>query len=233
MKVLVLNCGSSSLKYQLFNMDDESVMAKGLVEKIGLDGSELSHSPAGQERSISRRRSPIMPLRLSWWYPRSLTKNMRDQGYAGDRRGGSPYHPRRHHVRRVLFNHRRGRPETGRTERSGAFTQSPSILGIRACQEKIPGVPMVGVFDTAFHQTMPPSSYLYGLPYEYYEKYQMRRYGFHGTSHRFVSARCLELLGNPVHSKIITCHLGNGSSVAAIVTAKPMILPWALRRWKA
>ena len=97
-----------------------------------------------------------------------------------------------------------------------------SLLGIRACAEKIPGVPMVGVFDTAFHQTMPPASYLYGLPYEYYEKYQVRRYGFHGTSHRFVSQRCLAMLGNPAHSKIITCHLGNGSSITAIVDGKSL-----------
>ena len=221
MKVLVLNCGSSSLKYQLFNMDDESVMAKGLVEKIGLDGSELSHSPAGQEKIHIQTKIPNHAVAIELVVSALLDekhgviKDMQEIDAVGHRtiHGGTTFAASCLITEEVV-------QKLDALSDLAPLHNPPSILGIRACQEKIPGVPMVGVFDTAFHQTMPPSSYLYGLPYEYYEKYQMRRYGFHGTSHRFVSARCLELLGNPVHSKIITCHLGNGSSVAAIVDGK-------------
>ncbi|MBQ6808947.1 MAG: acetate kinase [Firmicutes bacterium] len=221
MKVLVLNSGSSSLKYQLFNMDDESVLAKGLVEKIGLDGSLLTHQPAGMDKVKIEAAIPNHNVAIELVIAALLDekhgviKDMKEIDAVGHRtvHGGTTF------SESCLINDD-VIAEMERLVTLAPLHNPPCILGIKACQEKIPGVPMVGVFDTAFHQTMPPASYLYGLPYEYYEKYQLRRYGFHGTSHRFVSIRCREILGNPEHSKIITCHLGNGSSLAAIKDGK-------------
>ena len=223
MKILVLNSGSSSLKYQLFNMDDESVMAKGLVEKIGLPQAEITHQPAGKEKmkketAIPDHGTAIELVLAALLDPEhGVIKEMKEIDAVGHRtiHGGTVFN------QSVLID------DWAIQEMEKLIDLAPlhipaSLLGIRACAEKIPGVPMVGVFDTAFHQTMPPASYLYGLPYEYYEKYQVRRYGFHGTSHRFVSQRCLAMLGNPAHSKIITCHLGNGSSITAIVDGKSL-----------
>lgn len=221
MKILVLNCGSSSLKYQLFNMDDESVMAKGLVEKIGLSDSILTHQPANQDKvkietSIPEHGVAIeLVLKALLDEKHGVIKDMKEIDAVGHRtiHGGTSFTESCVITDDVIA-------EMERLVDLAPLHNPPSILGIRACQDKMPGIPMVGVFDTAFHQTMDATHYLYGLPYEYYEKYQMRRFGFHGTSHRFVSIRCRELLGNPEHSKIITCHLGNGSSIAAIVDGK-------------
>ena len=217
MKILVLNCGSSSLKYQLFNMDDESVMAKGLVEKIGLDGSELTHQPQGMDKIKTQTSIPNHGVAIELAVSSLLNpeygviKSMNEIDAIGHRtiHGGNTFSESCRIDDTVIA-------EIVRLIDLAPLHNPPSLLGIQACEEKLPGVPMVGVFDTAFHQTMPAENYLYGLPYELYEKHQMRRYGFHGTSHRYVSARCLELLGNPKDSKIITCHLGNGSSLAAI-----------------
>lgn len=221
MKVLVLNSGSSSLKYQLFNMDDESVLAKGLVEKIGLAGSLLTHQPAGKDKVKIEADIPNHSIAIELVVSALLDPNhgviqdMKEIDAVGHRtvHGGTAFSESCLITDAVV-------KEMERLVVLAPLHNPPGILGIKACQEKIPGVPMVAVFDTAFHQTMPPASYLYGLPYEYYEKLQVRRYGFHGTSHRFVSIRCRELLGNPEHSKIITCHLGNGSSLAAVVDGK-------------
>jgi len=218
MKVLVLNCGSSSLKYQLFDMDHETVLAKGLVEKIGLEGSVLQHTPAGMDKVIINADIPNHGVAIELVTAALLDanhgviKDLKEIDAVGHRtiHGGTSFSASCLIDEEVI-------KELERLSELAPLHNPPSILGIRACQEKIPGVPMVGVFDTSFHQTMPAESYLYGVPYEYYEKYQLRRYGFHGTSHRFVTARCLELLGNPAESKIITCHLGNGSSLAAVV----------------
>jgi len=218
MKILVLNCGSSSLKYQLFDMEKETVMAKGLVEKIGLEGSRLVHQPAGQDKikmpdHIPDHNVAIELVTKALIDPKhGVIKDMKEIDAVGHRtiHGGSAFSGS------VIINEDVMDVLTKLVELA-PLHNPPSILGIRACQAKMPDAVMVGVFDTAFHQTMPPKAYLYGLPYEYYEKYGVRRYGFHGTSHRYVSARVAELCGKPFDQmKIITCHLGNGSSLAAI-----------------
>ena len=221
MKILVLNCGSSSLKYQLFNMDDESVMAKGLVEKIGLAGSVLTHQPAGSEKVKIETDIPNHSVAIELVVnalldeKHGVIRNMKEIDAVGHRtvHGGTTFTQSCRITDAVVA-------EMERLVELAPLHNPPGILGIRACEEKIPGVPMVGVFDTSFHQTMDPAHYLYGLPYELFEKYQVRKYGFHGTSHRFVSMRCRQLLGNPAESKIITCHLGNGSSLAAVKDGK-------------
>lgn len=216
MKILVLNCGSSSLKYQLFNMDDESVMAKGLVEKIGLGDSELTHQPQGKDKIKISADIPNHGVAIEMVVAALLDK---EHGVISDMReidavGHRIVHGAQMFSASCIIDDK-ALADLETVSELAPLHNPPSILGIRACCEKIPGVPMVGVFDTAFHQTMPAANYLYGLPYEYYEKYKIRRYGFHGTSHRFVSARCAELLGRN-DAKIITCHLGNGSSLAAV-----------------
>lgn len=223
MKILVMNCGSSSLKYQLFNMQDESVMAKGLVEKIGLEGALLNHQPAGRDKvkietDIPAHNVAIELVINALVHPdHGVISSMKEIDAVGHRtiHGGTSFTESCLITDEVI-------KEMELLGELAPLHNPPSIMGIRACQEKMPGVPMVGVFDTAFHQTMDATHYLYGLPYEYYEKYQMRRFGFHGTSHRFVMLRCLSLMGNPTKSKIITCHLGNGSSVSAIKDGKVM-----------
>ena len=220
MKVLVLNCGSSSLKYQLFNMDNETVLAKGLVDKIGLSGTELTHSVEGQDKVIIKTDMPNHSDAIEHVVKAMLDKkhgvisDMKEIDAVGHRvvHGGQSFST-------SCFIDEDAIKELEHLSELAPLHNPPAIMGIRAAQEKIPGVPMVAVFDTAFHQTMPASNYLYGIPYEYYEKYQIRRYGFHGTSHRYVSARCAELLGKK-DAKIITCHLGNGSSIAAIDSGK-------------
>ena len=220
MKILVLNCGSSSLKYQLFDMDNESVMAKGLVEKIGIDGSVLTHKPTGKENVKIETPIPDHSVAIELVVGALLNeehgviKDMKEIDAVGHRivHGGQVFSA-------SCLIDEKACEEIDKLSELAPLHNPACLLGVRACQEKIPGVPMVGVFDTSFHQTMPASSYLYGLPYEYYEKYQVRRYGFHGTSHRFVAKRAAELLGRD-DAKIITCHLGNGSSVSAVKEGK-------------
>jgi acetate kinase len=220
MKILVLNSGSSSLKYQLFDMTDESVMAKGLVEKIGLPGSVLNHQKSGAAKTVIEADIPSHATAIEM-VAEALTHaghgviaDMSEINAVGHRtiHGGS--------ISASCLITPELVAEMERLVELAPLHNPPAILGIKACAEKIPGVPMAGVFDTAFHQSMPPVSYIYGLPYEYYEKYQLRRYGFHGTSHRYVAARALQLLGNPPESKLISCHLGNGSSVCAVLNGK-------------
>ena len=221
MKVLVINCGSSSLKYQLIDSDTEQVLAKGICERIKLDGS-LTHQATGKEKIQIEAPMPdhsaAVKLVLQYLLDEKLgaIKNLDEIAAVGHRvvHGGEKFSSA------VLIN----------DEVLAAIEECcdlaplhnpANLIGIRACQELMPGVPQVAVFDTAFHQTMPDYAYTYGIPYEYYEKYKVRRYGFHGTSHSFVSKRLVEYLGMDLNnSKVIVAHLGNGASVSAVVNGK-------------
>ena len=218
MKVLVVNCGSSSIKYQLFEMDDESVLAKGLVERIGLEGSVLTHEPAGKDKTIIKTKITnhtiglglVLDALVDSTY--GVLKSMKEIDAIGHRgvHGGEKFSDS------VLVT-----PDVIKTIidciKMAPLHNPPNISGINACTELMPGVPQVVVFDTAFHQTMPKKAYIYALPYEAYENYGIRRYGFHGTSHKYVSHRAAEIMGKDYNTlKLITCHLGNGSSVSAI-----------------
>ncbi|MDU2065612.1 MAG: acetate kinase [Sporomusaceae bacterium] len=218
MNVLVVNCGSSSIKYQLVNMNDESVIAKGLVERIGLDGAVLTHQPAGHDKVVIKTDIPTHTVGIklvlnAFVNPEyGVLKSMDEINAVGHRvaHGGEKF------TKSVLIT-----PEVMKGIEEcidmAPLHNPPNIAGINACKEVMPNVPHIAVFDTAFHQTMPKHTFLYGLPYEAYEKYGLRRYGFHGTSHKFVSQRAATLLGKPLNElKIITCHLGNGSSIAAV-----------------
>lgn len=217
MKVLVINCGSSSLKYQLIDSESEKALAVGLCERIGIDG-RLSHTPAGKEKMVKE-----LPMDNH----EDAIKIVLDQLVAEDGGviasldeiqavGHRVVHGGEKFAASVLINDEV--LEAIESCNDLAPLHNPAnLIGIRACQAIMPGVPNAAVFDTAFHQTMPECAYLYGLPLEYYEKYKIRRYGFHGTSHSFVSKRAVEILGlDRNHSKIIVCHLGNGSSITAV-----------------
>jgi len=222
MKVLVINCGSSSLKYQVIDMENENVLAKGLVERIGIPGSVLKHEATGKEKVTIEDEMQDHKIALEHVIKAILNpahgaiKDISEITAVGHRvvHGGEKFSASvkiDEDVKKAVEECIELAP----------LHNPPNLIGINACEEILPGVPMVGVFDTAFHQTMPKSSYLYGLPYEYYEKYKMRKYGFHGTSHKYVSQRTAELLGkNPEDINIITCHLGNGASVTAIEKGK-------------
>lgn len=224
MKILVLNSGSSSLKYQLFDMTDESVLAKGLVERIGLEGSLLTHRPANKEKQVINTDIPdhttaiqlVLDALTNPDY--GVISSMDEIGAVGHRivHGGSVF------TETTIINDEVV-AEIEKLIPLAPLHNPPGIAGIKACRSILPNVPQVAVFDTAFHQSMPEVSYIYGLPYEYFEKYGIRRYGFHGTSHRYVSHRAAEILGEPLEDlKMITCHLGNGSSIAAIDKGKVM-----------
>lgn len=217
MNVLVINCGSSSLKYQLINSDTENVIAKGLCERIGIDG-RLVYQKAGLDKEITEAAMPTHKQAIQ------LVLNALVNDKTGAIKSLSEIDAVGH---RVVHGGEKFASSTLLTDdvlkvieecNDLAPLHNPAnLIGIRACQELMPNVPMVGVFDTAFHQTMPPVAYMYGLPYEYYDKYKVRRYGFHGTSHSFVSKRAAELAGKPYEDlKIIVCHLGNGASVCAV-----------------
>ena len=218
MKVLVINCGSSSLKYQLINMEDESVLAKGLVERIGIEGSVLKHEVAGKDKVVIETPMPDHKVALE------IVMNALTDENHGAIKSLDEIHAIGHRVVHggekfsssvIIDDEVIAAIEV--TCELAPLHNPPNLIGINACKELLPGKPMVAVFDTAFHQTMPKSTYIYALPYEYYEKYGVRRYGFHGTSHKYVSDRCADLMGKKVEDlRIITCHLGNGASVAAI-----------------
>ncbi|WP_227766732.1 acetate/propionate family kinase [Zhaonella formicivorans] len=218
MKVLVLNCGSSSIKYQLFNMEDESVLAKGLVERIGLQGAVLTHRPSGKEKKVIAADIPdhsvgIKMVLEAMVHPEHgvLTK-MEEIDAVGHRvaHGGSIF------PKSALID-AQAKESIKSLFNIAPLHNPPAYLGIEAVEKALPGVPMVAVFDTSFHQTMPPAAYMYSLPYELYEKYGLRKYGFHGTSHKYVAYRAAALLNRPIEElKIITCHLGNGASITAI-----------------
>ena len=219
MKILVLNCGSSSLKYQLIDMSNEEVLCVGLVERIGIEGSVLKQEKDGVEgkliveQPMKNHQDAIKLVLDAVVDPQSGgVKDIKEVEAVGHRvvHGGEKF------AGSVLIT------DEVKAALEECIELAPlhnpaNIMGIEACEAILPGVPMVGVFDTAFHQTMPKSSYLYGLPHELYTKYGVRRYGFHGTSHRYVSQRAAAMLGKNIEDcKIITCHLGNGASVAAI-----------------
>ena len=222
MKILVINCGSSSLKYQLINSDTEAVLAKGLCERIGIEGSQITYQPAGGEKEVTVSPMPTHTQAIQMVLD-ALT-NKKSGVIASLAEVGAVGH-------RVVHGGEKFTSSTVITDEAmkaieecndlAPLHNPANLIGIRACQELMPNVPMVAVFDTAFHQTMPEEAYLYGLPYEYYEKYKVRRYGFHGTSHSFVSKRAAEVAGKPYEDlKIIVCHLGNGASLSAVKNGK-------------
>ena len=218
MKVLVINCGSSSLKFQLIDSDTEQVLAKGLCERIGIDGSQIVYTPAGGEKKTTVSDMPdhneaIRLVIAALTDPDTgVIKDLSEIGAVGHRvvHGGEAF------SKSVVID--ASVKEAIKACSDLAPLHNPAnLIGIDACEKLMPGVTQVAVFDTAFHQTMPEKAYLYGLPYEYYEKYKVRRYGFHGTSHGFVSARMAEILGKDIKSlKLIVCHLGNGASLSAV-----------------
>ena len=222
MKIFVVNCGSSSIKYQLINMEDESVIAKGLVERIGIEGSCLTHRPAGKDKVVLPSVIPdhvdgIKKVLAALVDPNyGVIKSMDEIDAVGHRvvHGGEIFD------KSVLITEEVLKKIEGLSDMA-PLHQPPNVAGIRACQKLMPNTPQVGVFDTAFHQTMPPVAYMFGVKYDEYKKYGIRKYGFHGTSHRYVSEYAAKLLGKPVEeSRIITCHLGNGSSITAVKGGK-------------
>ena len=219
MKVLVLNCGSSSLKYQLIDMSNEEVLCIGLVERIGIEGSVLKQEKDGVEGKLvveqpMKNHQDAIKLVLDAVVDAKFggVQDIKEVEAVGHRvvHGGEKF------AGSVLITDEVKAALVECTDLAPLHNPA-NIMGIEACEAILPGVPMVGVFDTAFHQTMPKSSYLYGLPHELYTKYGVRRYGFHGTSHRYVSQRAAAMLGKNIEDcKIITCHLGNGASLAAV-----------------
>ena len=221
MNILVINCGSSSLKYQLINSETEGVLAKGLCERIGIDGM-LTYQPEGGEKEKSEIAMPthteaINAVLAALTNEKSgVIKSLSEVGAVGHRvvHGGEKF------TSSCLINDESMKAIEECNDLAPLHNPA-NLIGIRACQELLPGVPMVAVFDTAFHQTMPDVAYTYGIPYEYYEKYKVRRYGFHGTSHSYVSKRTAEIVGKPYDQmKIIVCHLGNGASISAVNCGK-------------
>ncbi len=218
MKILVINAGSSSLKYQLIDTADNRVIAKGLCERIGIENSKLTYKPSGKEgfelvQNMKDHTDAIKLVLDALVDPvHGVIADMNEIDAVGHRvvHGGEKF------AESVLLTDEV--IETIESLNDLAPLHNPAnLMGIRACKAIMPNTPMVGVFDTAFHQTMPPESYIYALPYEYYEKYGVRRYGFHGTSHKYVSFRASQMLNvKPEELKIITCHLGNGASVSAV-----------------
>jgi len=218
MKILVINCGSSSLKYQLFDMDNESVLAKGLVERIGIDGSQIKHTKTGMDAVVHITPIPDHKVAIKLVLDALLDKNhgvlksLDELSAVGHRvvHGAEEFATSVKIDAKVMEALKRCIP-------LAPLHNPANIMGIEAVTEALPNIPQVGVFDTAFHQTMPPHAFIYGVPYKYYEQYKIRRYGFHGTSHKFVSQRAAEMLGQPIEKlKIVTCHLGNGSSITAV-----------------
>ncbi len=217
MNVLVINCGSSSLKYQVINSETEGVLAKGQCERIGIDG-RLVYEPAGGEKEITQAAMPTHKQAIQIVIDAltnektGIIKSLDEIGAVGHRivHGGEKFAASAIITDEMI--------ETVEACSDLAPLHNPAnLIGVRACQELMPHTPMVGVFDTAFHQTMPKEAYLYGVPYEYYEKYAVRKYGFHGTSHSYVSKRAAAVLDKPYESlKTIVCHLGNGASVCAV-----------------
>ena len=221
MNVLVMTCGSSSLKFQLINSESEQVLAKGLCERIGIDGS-LTYQPAGGEKVKSDKVMPTHEEAIQFVIDAltdaetGVVKSLSEIGAVGHRvvHGGEKF------ANSVVINEEVIQAIEECNDLAPLHNPA-NLIGIAACQKLMPGTPMVAVFDTAFHQTMPEKAYMYGLPYEYYEKYKVRRYGFHGTSHSFVSKRMAELLGKPYDQlKTIVCHLGNGASICAVENGK-------------
>ena len=221
MNVLVINCGSSSLKFQLINSESEQVLAKGLCERIGIDGS-LTYQPEGGEKVKSDKAMPTHTEAIQFVIDAltdadtGVVKSLSEIGAVGHRvvHGGEKF------AKSVVITDE-VKATIEECNDLAPLHNPANLIGINACEKLMPGTPMVAVFDTAFHQTMPDKAYMYGLPYAYYDKYKVRRYGFHGTSHSFVSKRAAELAGKPYDQlKTIVCHLGNGASICAVENGK-------------
>ncbi len=222
MKILVINCGSSSLKYQFIDMEGEKLLASGLVERIGIDGSQIKHEKIGMDKYIVKEDMKDHKAAISY-----VLKALKHEEYGVikdlneiDAVGHRVVHAGEKYAESVLIN------EDVLDALKDCIPLAPlhnppNIIGIESMKELLPDLPMVAVFDTAFHQTMPEKEYIYPLDYKYYEQYGIRRYGFHGTSHRYVAKRISEMMGKNVEDlRIITCHLGNGSSIAAVKDGK-------------
>ena len=221
MNVLVINCGSSSLKFQLINSESEAVLAKGLCERIGIDG-RLTYQPAGGEKNVSEKAMPTHTEAIQFVIDAltdadtGVVKSLDEIGAVGHRvvHGGEKF------AKSVVVT-----PEVkaaiAECNDLAPLHNPANLIGIEACESLMPGTPQVVVFDTAFHQTIPEKAYMYGFPYEDYEKLHVRKYGFHGTSHRFVTAKLAQVLGKDLKDlKIVSCHLGNGSSITAVQDGK-------------
>ncbi|WFF74240.1 acetate kinase [Proteiniclasticum sp. QWL-01] len=222
MKVLVINAGSSSLKYQLYDMSNEAVLAKGLVERIGIEGSLLTHRPEGKDKHVIETEMPDHKIAIQLVLDAlvdpvvGVIKNVDEITAVGHRivHGGEKYSSS------VLLDDQL-MEELKEVSKLAPLHNPPALIGIRACRELMPHTPMTAVFDTSFHQTMDPVAYMYAIPYELYESDKIRRYGFHGTSHKYVANRAAEMLNRNIEDmKIVTCHLGNGSSVTAVKHGK-------------
>lgn len=222
MKILVINCGSSSLKYQLIDMENESVVAKGLCERIGIDGSKLTHQPAGKDKFVIEKPMPThktaiqMVMEALLDAEHGVIKDTSEISAIGHRvlHGGTVYSDS------IVVN-----DDVKRVIREcfdlGPLHNPANLMGIEACEAAMPGTPNVAVFDTAFGMSMPEKAYMYAIPHKYFEKYGIRRYGFHGTSHKFVSGEAIKFGGlDPETAKVIVCHLGNGASVSASIGGK-------------
>ena len=221
MNILVINCGSSSLKFQLIDSESEKVLAKGICERIGIDG-RIVYMPEGGTKETTSYDMPTHKEAISCMLSTltnsdtGVIKELSEIGAVGHRvvHGGERF------TSSVIIDDEVKKAIEECSDLAPLHNPA-NLIGINACEELMPGVPMVAVFDTAFHQTMPPRAYMYGLPYIYYEKYKIRRYGFHGTSHSFVSKRAAEILKQPYDKlKIIVCHLGNGASLSAVKEGK-------------
>lgn len=222
MNILVINCGSSSLKFQLIDAVTEKLIAKGLCERIGIEGSQLVYQPAGKDKlkTVTPMEDHTKAIKLVLEAltdkENGVVKDLSEIGAVGHRivHGGEKF------AASTLINEEVIAAITECNELAPLHNPA-NLIGIAACEELMPDTPMVAVFDTAFHQTMPQEAYLYGIPYEYYEKYRIRRYGFHGTSHSYVSKKAAEVLGQQYEDlKLIVCHLGNGASVSAVQNGK-------------
>ena len=222
MKILVINAGSSSLKYQLYDMDNETVMAKGLVERIGIEGSVLTHRVEGRDKYVVQTEMPDHKIAIQLVLDAltsaevGVIKNVSEIDAVGHRivHGGEKY------SKSVMLDSQL-LEELKEVSKLAPLHNPPALIGIKACKELMPATPMTAVFDTAFHQTMDATAYMYAIPYELYESDKIRRYGFHGTSHKYVAKRAAEILNRNIEDmKIVTCHLGNGSSVTAVKYGK-------------
>ena len=222
MNILVINCGSSSLKFQLIDSETEKCIAKGICERIGIEGSQITYTPAGgeKEQTVSPMPDHTEAIRLvleALTNPKTgVVKSLDEIGAVGHRivHGGEKFAASTIITDEVM-------KAIEECNDLAPLHNPANLIGINACKKLMPATPMVAVFDTAFHQTMPEEAYMYGLPYEYYEKYKIRRYGFHGTSHSYVSRKAAEVLGKKYEDlKIIVCHLGNGASVSAVKNGK-------------
>ncbi len=222
MKILVVNCGSSSLKYQLIDMQNQEVLAKGLAERIGMDGSLVKHEVTGKDKEVIEKPLPDHSVAINTVLeaitdPKiGVIASMDEIAAVGHRvvHGGEKF------AASVLIDDEVIQAIEDCIDLA-PLHNPPNLMGIKAVQAALPNTPMVAVFDTAFHQTIPAENYLYALPYELYEEYKIRKYGFHGTSHKYVAMRAAELLGKPLEElNLITCHLGNGASICAIKNGK-------------